>query len=387
LAEAAPLPHPRAEEEWLLVRLDTLMELGAVDPGLTLVGQASGALTPAVFDRWLSFALLAGRAAEPCERLAADTALSSRDAARIYCMARSGDFDTAALLFGTSAALNALSEVDEQLLARYLDPDLFEDAAMPRAPLRPDPLTFALHAAAGRPIPTFALPLAFAHTDLSPDRGWKAQLDAAERLARAGVLPVNQLLGLYAYRDPAASGGIWDRVDLVQRLDRGVTQGDPTSVGAALPPLWRAMQAAGLETALAEMFAEALHGMTVPSGAQAVQFRLELLSSRFDAAALPDSATPTEQFLMLVAKGMPDPERAASPVQSAVAAAFNAAPEPPSVIEPQGLMLLRTLELLAQAGRNDVAALQEALIALRGMGFDRVARQTALQALIVLERS
>ncbi len=387
LAEAAPLPHPRTEMDWLLLRLDTLMELGAVDPGLTLVEQSKASLTPAIFDRWLSFALLAGRDAVPCARLAAETALSTRDATRIYCTARNGDFDTAALLFGTSAALSTLSEDDEQLLARYLDPDLFEDAAMPRAPLRPDPLTFTLHAAAGRPIPTFALPIAFAHTDLSPDRGWKAQLEAAERLARAGVLPVNQLLGLYAYRDPAASGGIWDRVDLVQQLDRGLKDGDPDRVGAALPALWRAAQAAGLETALAEMFAEALRPMDVADDAQAARFRLALLSSRFEQAALPNKPTPTDRYLHSVAQGKPILKQATSPIQNAVATAFAAPLVAQNAAASQGAALLKTLGLLAQAGRNDVAALQQALIDLRSMGFDRVARQTALQALIVLERS
>ena len=54
--------------------------------------------------------------------------------------------------------------------------------------------------------------VAFAQADMRDNTGWKAQLEAAERLARNGVLDPNQLLGLYTEEKAAASGGVWDRV-------------------------------------------------------------------------------------------------------------------------------------------------------------------------------
>ena len=47
------------------------------------------------------------------------------------------------------------------------------------------PLLFRLHEAIGEPLPTGALPRAYAVADLRDLAGWKPQLEAAERLAVA----------------------------------------------------------------------------------------------------------------------------------------------------------------------------------------------------------
>ena len=67
------------------------------------------------------------------------------------------------------------------------------------------------------------LPLAFAHAELRDTAGWKSQIESAERLARAGVIAPNVLLGLYTERLPAASGGVWDRAAAFQRFESALT--------------------------------------------------------------------------------------------------------------------------------------------------------------------
>ncbi|MES2541924.1 MAG: hypothetical protein V4583_15285, partial [Pseudomonadota bacterium] len=98
----------------------------------------------------------------------------------------------------------------------FLDPDLFEGEPVPPAPSPVTPLDWMIYAAIGEPLPTEGLPIAFSYAELSPRVGWKSQIEAAERLTRAGTIPPNVILGLYTEREPAASGGVWDRVATFQ---------------------------------------------------------------------------------------------------------------------------------------------------------------------------
>lgn len=388
LAEADDLRPDAAGLRWTEARLDTLLDLGAVEPALALVQQADATRSAGLMERWFTLALLSKQETGPCTALSDAPALAPSDALRIYCIARLGDFDTAALLFGTAGALDLLSESDEALLARFLDPDLFAQDPLPRAPVRPDALTFRLFEAAGEPLSTAPLPRAFAHADLSEDAGWKAQLEAAERLARAGVLPSNQLLGLYSDRKAAASGGIWDRVDAVQDLEAALQADAPKKVSTTLPAMWRGMQAAGLEVVFADLFAERLSPLTLDGAAARVAHDMALLSRRYETAPLPVNPDTRARFLASVAAGTPDPDLAETDMAQRVASAFgpNAVPtEGLNAVEPSAIggALLRVLGDLADAGRGDAHALQTALSDLRALGLEDLARRTALQMLIL----
>jgi hypothetical protein len=388
LADADDLPDPDAATRWLIARVDALIELGAVEPALTLVEQADPTRDKALFARWMTLALLARNETGPCSVLARDPTLRPDEATRIFCTAKSGDFDTAALLYGTAAALDVFSETEERLLARYLDPELFADEPMPRAPVRPDALTFRLFEAAGEPLPTAPLPRAFAHTSLSEDAGWKAQLEAAERLARAGVLPSNKLLGLYSDRKPAASGGIWDRVAAFQAFEAALESGSADQVSEALPPMWRGIQAGGLEVAFSELFADRLTELSLTGPAADIAFRMQLLSRRYESAAAPNTADTAARFLASVAAGQPDPALAGTDAEQAVADALSdtAIPSEEAAYVTAGTLgetLLLTLEHLSDGGRGDLSALAQSLTDLRAMGLEDMARRSALQYLIL----
>ncbi len=391
LAETDDLRPEEAGVRWLSARLDTLIQLGAVEPALALVMQADGSRNPALFARWLDLALLAKQEEAPCTALQSAPQLIPSEAARIYCTARVGDFDTAALLFGTASALDVLSPDKKALLARFLDPDLFEDDPLPRAPVRPDPLTFRLFEAAGAPLPTTPLPRAFAHTDLSSDAGWKAQLEAAERLARVGILPSNRLLGLYTDRKAAASGGIWDRVRALQAFEAALAQQEAEAIAKALPALWRGIRSAGLEVVFSDLYAAQLAELTLPGAAAQIAHHMELLSRSYETAPLPAAPSERARFLASVAQGTPDPALAQSDMARAVAAAFGDAASPSAAtgdVTPDkvGLVLLDTLATLADAGRGDLNALQTGLSDLRALGLEDIARRAALQMLILKDR-
>jgi len=394
LAEADAPPDAADGAPFLRARLAALRRFGAVEPALALIERAGGA-TPALFDTWLDLALLDGREEPACDALAAAPHLSTDLRARIYCLARAGDWQTAALILHGAEAGGAIAEPDVTLLALYLEPDLIEEIAAPAPPDAMTPLRFRLFEAIGAPLGTRALPRAFAMADLRGTAGWKAEIVAAERLTQTGALAATRLFGLYTAREPAASGGVWERVAAVQALDRALQPGTDEELAQALPAAWEAARAVGLETVLAELFAERLLAaapLPEPLAPRAVE--MVLLSPLYERAhalrALSSAAASArERLLAGIAKGAPRAEDAVTRMQSAIAAGFTATAAAP---EHQRLMAQGRLgeAILAAAALLDKgteraapSSVRAAIATLRAAGLEDTARRAALQILIL----
>ncbi|CAN0582313.1 unnamed protein product, partial [Ectocarpus sp. 12 AP-2014] len=262
--------------------------------------------SPALFSRWFDATLLTGTEDSACAILVANPYLATDYAPLIYCAARRGDWPAAALMLDTAMALGDLDGAKAALLERFLHSDL--DDLMP--PLDPpvivDPLDFRLYEAIGERLPTQPLPRAFAHADLRDVAGWKAQLEAAERLARSGALSANLFLGIYTEREPAASGGVWDRVLAVQRFETALSTGNASAIGKTLRPAWDAMRAAGTEVTFANLFAARLTA-TPPEtpAARELAWHIRLLSDQYERAAHDAPETARAAFLAGIATGRP----------------------------------------------------------------------------------
>lgn len=189
---------------FLAARLERLIAIGSIDSAQAILERA-GIENPAIFAQWSELALLSGQSTQMCRTLTARPDLSMDVTLKIYCIAQSGDWTRAATLLQSSVILGDIRPRQARLMAQFLDPELAESQPIPLPPVRPSALTYRIYEAIGDPLPSRGLPLPFATLDLSGDNGWKPQLEAAERLARAGSLPPNQLLGIYSLRQPAAS--------------------------------------------------------------------------------------------------------------------------------------------------------------------------------------
>lgn len=395
LSETRP-PHGSAEagETLLLARLDRLMQLGAVDPAQALVQLAGPTDTAERFGRWFNATLLTGDEDRSCAALVAQPHLAPDYGAQIFCTARRGDWTSAALTLEAAHALELLPSASLDLLDRFLSPEIFEDLPPPQRPSRPDPLTFRLFEAIGEPMATASLPRAFANADLRDLAGWKAQLEAAERLTRIGALTPNQLLGLYTQRTPAASGGIWDRVTALQRFETALNSNSPEAVAKTLPIVWLAMQQARLEVPFAHLFAEALanQALTDPKAA-ALAWRIRLLSPDYEVAARAPVGTDAEAgFLAALAKGEPGNVLPPSPRAAAIAQGFS----PDARLSPElelmldeghlGEAILEGMDRFARGAQGNHGDLAMALALFRRVGLEDTARRAALQ-LILLDRS
>jgi hypothetical protein len=370
-----------------LARNATLTRLGAVEQAHAM-RERGGITGPAHFAQWFDLSVFLGRESQACETLGADARLSADLGVRIFCLARMGDWSAAALSFEGSRALGLLDRESEALLLRFLDVELDEGATRLAIPDDPSPLVFHLFEAIGEPLPTTALPLRFAHADLRSTSGWKAQVEAAERLARAGALPANQLLGLYTARQPAASGGVWDRVAAVQDFDLAISSGDTGAVQRSLPAVWDVMLAEGLAPAFAELYGARLRLFRLQGAADRIVFRIGLLTEDYEAIAQQRKARdPSEQVLIGLATGRVTPGGARG-LSQAIAEAFQGQEVPARFareVEARaiGAALLSAIDILGAGRRGDLGKVTEALALLRALGLERVARRAALELAIL----
>ncbi len=312
----------------------------------------------------------------------------------MFCVAREGDWAAAALTLRTAQALGHISDTEDALLSRFLDVDLYESEPAPPPPKPVTPLIWRIYDAIGEPVPTTMLPLAFAHADLSDRAGWKAQVEAAERLARAGAISANLMLGIFTLREPEASGGIWDRIDAFQRFEAALQAGDVTAVEQRLPLAAARMADAELEVPFATLFADQLALLPLTGDAAAIAYKMGLLSPHY--ALLYNSALAPKDaqgaFLAGLAqgnlRGLPPPDSMAR----AIAPAFDGSDIPLS--EDARLLLdqkrIGEAVLLAMARietglHGELGKLTEGLALMRRLGLDDTARRTALE-LMLLER-
>lgn len=380
LAEAVA-PSDGEGQALFLARVDKLLDMGALEAARSLL-ESGDLLEPESFRRWFDVTLLTGTEHDACAMLGEQPSLAPTVMARVFCTARNGDWNAAALTLNTARALGDVTLQEESLLTRFLDPEYAEPELEAAPPTRPSPLVYRLREAVGDLMPTAGLPLAFSHADLRDTVAWRARLEAAERLAKHGALSENVLLAIYTAREPAASGGIWDRADAIQRLDRAVTSGDRAAVTEALGPAWAAMREVGLEVPFARLYGEALLGLKLDGEAGALAHRVALLSPVYEQAARSrDPSSPREELWRAIATGQTEGMEASDAATAAVLAAFQS--EPPEAEGTTGESVLRAIASFRQGLDGDHRALTEAISTLRALGLDDVARRSALQFLML----
>ena len=396
----APLPTSgaaSASPDFLLARIDKLVEFGALDQAAALLDTLDSR-EPVLRLRRFDIGLLLGDEHAACPPvLRADPPIGD-DAALVFCLSRAGEWDTADARLSAAIEAGRIDPYLADLLAQFINDEESLPGAVTLLPPpagTPDPLTWRLREATGDAIPTLGLPVAYAHADLRGTIGWRAQIESAERLVRAGALSPNRLLGLYTERRAAASGGIWERVSAVQALDAAVRANDADAASRALVAAWPLIQAGELEVAAADLFGRALTQMPLAPDARRIAFRMGLLTNDYELVALgldPAGANPEDAFLAAIARGNDPAQAGEMPGELAEAAALAFGPEPPL---PEGLAdrlsqgrlgeeILRTLADLG--GPGDPRLLAQGLAALRAMGLEDSARQVALQSLLLERR-
>lgn len=386
VAQFDPPVDALLDQSLYLARIDKLLDLGHLDDAQAVI-EAGGAPEPQRFRRQFDIALLTGRETASCATMEATPEISPTVPARIFCLARNGAWDVAALTLGNSASLKLIDEDEEQLLLHFLDPDLFESEPLPAPPLHPTPLQFRLYEAVGERISTETLPVAFAFTDLTDTVGWKARLRSAERLAAAGAISSHTLWRVVSERKPAASGGIWERVRALQALRAALRTGTPTEIERALPPAWSAARISGFEAAIAPDIARQLDGVALSGAAAHVAFEIALLAGRPELAKTFADNTPEDRFLIAVATGNLSAAPPVDMLEQAVRrglTAQGAGERFERLLESDqaGAALIEAILLISEGSSGDPDAVADALHLFRTLGLEDLAQQTAVELLL-----
>ncbi|MGY6634159.1 MAG: hypothetical protein ACXIU8_10500 [Alkalilacustris sp.] len=401
VAELAPPVDAQGRGALFEVRLDRLIAFGALDPALALLEAAGPDATPALFARWFDLLLWRGDAAVACDRLRAAPELARDPGAQIYCAARAGDWDDAEARLAAPEA-EALPAALRQALERFLDPEAGYapslSGAEGGAEASGSALMWQILDTLGEGGPTAQLPLAFAHAEMGSSAGWRARLEAAERLARAGTLTPNRLLGLYTGRAPAASGGVWERVAAVQALDTALLDTPAEDLGArlaqTLPRAWSAMAEAELEAPFVALMADRLPPPAeLPPEVADLAWRMALLAGESPPAPPPlPGARVRDAFLAALATGTLRPETPVPPgaMPAAILDGMTGPPDPDTARRlseaRRGEVLLRALVLLQGEGMADPRIVATALAMLRAAGQEETARRAALEILLLDRR-
>lgn len=392
---AAQLHPPSAavgdEGKLFLARVDKLLDMGATGAAHELL-RTAGPADPQRFRRLFDIALLSGDQAEACAIMDRTPGVAPSFPARIFCLALGGDWAAAALVHHGAEVMGQIDAPMAALLARYLDDGYSDQSDELPLPTTVTPLELRLYEAIGQPLASTDLPLAFALADLDQNGGWKARLDAAERLARAGAIPASQLRRIYMEQRPAASGGVWDRATAVQALDAALTDKDAGQVAAKLPIAFDSMVAAGLGPALADMVGAQVGALPLSGRAGQIALWLALQSGQWQVVQTPaGDAAPFDLWLLDFASGLaaatPPPGNGADRAQ-VLLTAFEADRSPaPRAAEQiagnrRGEAMLEAIADSDAGLDGDLPRAAQGLRTLRALGQGEIARQSAVELIL-----
>ncbi len=398
LAQSNPPLKNAPQGALLLARIDLLFAMGALDEAETLILLA-GEKTPALFQRWFDIAVINNRTLAPCAALKAKPALSNDIATRVICLARSGDWNAAAITVSLGESLGQIPPADADILVRFLDPEMFAELEDPSPPTPLTPIIFTLRESLALPRPETPLPLPLLNADMNLRAPARLRIMAAERLVKASAIPPTLLFAAYRGARAASSGGVWGRAELVQALDAAFAGDDDARLATALTTAIQAFTEADLIFAFAQEYADSL--AHYPIGPETRQIapalrRLLLLADRplaqwaeVEADDPPGVALASRLISREDFSGL-SPH--AGPLEKAVELAFNNLTPPrqdlPELLQSIdsgqfGKVLLTAISLLAEGREADPQALHEGLYLLRKLGMDDAARRTAVQLLLL----
>lgn len=402
LAETEP-PLPSVEvSPFLIARIDRLLDIGALEEAEALAERA-GIDTAPLFRRWFDIGLLSNRADRGCAHLAQSPTLSAIHLVQVFCLARSGDWDAAAVALTVGERLGDISEDEALLLELFIDPALLEEVEPPEPSEPMTSLEFLIRESIGLPRANGPQPMAFQHADMAQYIPVRFRMEAGERLVRAGAVPSSVLFAAYREETPAASGGVWDRAAAVQNFD-AATSGDEIAqslltLDAVLWPLGLRVAAARdtaprLATLRPSDLPASVHGLVAAyllmGGAEenaplwvdatnSPHLRLAAAISEGDPAAIAealDRATPIDQSI-------------GQPFAESVDASEDALEEPVRLMLADGqageAILLAIAQLASDPGSVDHSDLTVGFRILRAAGLDRDARRIAVEMLLELD--
>ena len=383
LAEARPPLNEPSRYAFLEIRLEKLLDYGAVDPAIALIERASP-VPEKMISLLFDISLLSSNNLPICEPVLQNTKNRDLQAELIYCYARKGDWLTAHLILKTEEVLGELSPQEVSLLDRYLEVDFNVDLhALLPPPETITPLEYRLYEAIGEPISAEYLPIQYSQSDLSGENGWRAQVIAAERLSSTGAIPENQILGIYTSRRSGVSGGIWERVKVVNDLDTALVAREDFE--QYFQDAWKVFKQANQLTLFAKLFGLRVFDENISPKSKEIAANLLLLTNNF---AITDSYWDPSDIRFGLTTGDFSKVNVSDETEKIILQIFTE-PSMPFLFEQKlnqgklGEVILNALLQFEMGIEGNLKDLSESLSTLNLIGLETTARRAALTHLVL----
>tara|TARA_B100001287_G_scaffold188299_1_gene158999 strand:- start:1314 stop:2807 length:1494 start_codon:yes stop_codon:yes gene_type:complete len=383
LAEARPPLNEPSRYAFLEIRLEKLLDYGAVDPAIALIERASP-VPEKMISLLFDISLLSSNNLPICEPVLQNTKNRDLQAELIYCYARKGDWLTAHLILKTEEVLGELSPQEVSLLDRYLEVDFNVDLhALLPPPETITPLEYRLYEAIGEPISAEYLPIQYSQSDLSGENGWRAQVIAAERLSSTGAIPENQILGIYTSRSSGVSGGIWERVKVVNDLDTALVAREDFE--QYFQDAWKVFKQANQLTLFAKLFGLRVFDENISPKSKEIAANLLLLTNNF---AITDSYWDPSDIRFGLTTGDFSKVNVSDETEKIILQIFTE-PSMPFLFEQKlnqgklGEVILNALLQFEMGIEGNLKDLSESLSTLNLIGLETTARRAALTHLVL----
>ena len=205
---------------FLRQRILKLIQMGALDDAEALILDSEPTFDPNLTDLWSEISFLTYRFERFCKAILNGYHNSLEPAHKIICLARSGDWNAAALSLATFSSINEIDSDHEKLLINYLDHEA-ELEIINKDKCEEDKsviIYLCNFSNINTRIPSYGVK--FLYNNLGRGKSIRSRIVASEELVKSGALNPNILFSTYKIKQPSASGGVWARAKFVQELDR-----------------------------------------------------------------------------------------------------------------------------------------------------------------------
>ena len=192
IAEGSPPIMDDTKNEFLVQRLKTLMELGALEEVDTILKLADSNSKP-LMEIWKDNAFLTGRLSDYCEKITSYPNLETEEEIKILCLADRKEWETANFVLKSSSLLGNIPKINEELLFLYLEPKFSTSTNFAEEEVL-SPLTFYLGKILSIKLKDRNLSKKYYFFDIDNKYDFDKRLAAKKLYIKSGTLPFYKIL-------------------------------------------------------------------------------------------------------------------------------------------------------------------------------------------------